>query len=61
MTRKNYNTIAAAIKAEITGVVPKQDAVDTIVNLAHRLAALMADDNPRFDPERFLNACGVGD
>lgn len=52
MTRKDYVLIAAAIK----GVGPDSD---TASNIAHTLAAALAQDNPRFDRRRFLVAAGV--
>lgn len=54
MTRKDYVLIAAAIRAADDGMCHI-----TIRHLANELAAALAEDNPRFDRERFLIACGV--
>lgn len=65
MTRKDYELIAAAIKAT-------HDRIDQQTDFSHngeqqrgvrRTAAHLADalahDNPRFDRTRFLKACGI--
>ena len=54
MTRKDYIAIANAI-CEASHTAPSA-AIDT---LAHKLADVCANDNPRFDRQRFLAACGV--
>ena len=65
MTRKDYVLIAAALKS--TKPVPPTNAtLDTRVagamawgRTAAYLTDALASDNPRFDRERFLKACGV--
>jgi hypothetical protein len=67
MTRKDYVTIAQAINAtrytldpSILGEPVYANGINTAMSeVAGRLADSMAQDNPRFDRERFLNACGV--
>lgn len=66
MTRKDYVAIAAAIKEArlAAGVVqisnpPKGRAVDGVDRAANAVAWVLGHDNPRFDRERFLKACGV--
>lgn len=59
MTRKDYVLIAAALRAARppgTALLARchQADCDALV-IADRLAG----DNPRFDRERFLKACGV--
>lgn len=64
MTRKDYETIAAALRA----ARPEADTSDTYQygmlvswNVAvESLAYELARDNPRFDPVRFRAACGYG-
>lgn len=60
MTRKDYVLIAEAISAEaISAVGPLSGAqIATLRKLASRLANKIAADNPRFDAERFVKACG---
>jgi len=63
MTRKDYILIAAAI-AEARRQIPEGGAHATweyVSNstVARVLAHSLASDNPRFDRERFLKACGV--
>jgi len=58
MTRKDYILIAAALKASRMQLPTDAQIVQ------HRFSCtLMADtlsrDNPRFERERFLTACGV--
>lgn len=58
MTRKDYVLIADAIKWQMensTSAEQQQGVKFTAGELAWRLA----QENPRFDRERFLTACGV--
>lgn len=54
MSKKDYVAIAAAFRKELNAGqnVP-------VENLAHRLAAIFAGGNKAFDPEKFLQACGL--
>jgi len=55
MTRKDYVLIAATIKAQ----TEELDAhLDTLYRTACKLAVALASDNPRFDMQRFIKACG---
>ena len=56
MTAKHFRTIAAAIR-EQRSVTPDTDR-ETLAQTAKRLAEAFRADNPRFDRERFLIACG---
>ena len=57
MTRKDYILIAAAIAAaKIDAMTGAEYARKCIT---HNIALALASDNPRFDRERFLKACGV--
>ena len=60
MTRKDYILIAAALRDARTYAAqhPEQFA-DVGVTIVHTLADRLANDNPRFDRERFLKAAGV--
>lgn len=58
MTRKDYVLIAEALRlARSAGTGAGHDA--GIYDAARVLAETLANDNPRFDSERFLKACGV--
>jgi hypothetical protein len=66
MTRKDYVAIAAAFKLCLdnrrqaqaeTGMFAEQIA--GFIDAVNITAAVFAADNPRFDRERFLKACGV--
>ena len=52
MTRKDYIKIAKILKT--TDLEAHKRA-----SLAVSFASVCKEDNPRFDIERFLNACGV--
>lgn len=72
MSRKDYENIAAQVKAVRAGVAhtepvsPEDDRfcrgilAGTRI-LAGGIANVFADDNERFDRERFLTACGIED
>lgn len=53
MSRKDYELIARIIDELPTG-----DEVDRLI-IAKEFAWALAHENPRFDRERFLKACGV--
>lgn len=66
MKKKHYEAIAAAIlktradyALEPTPPVYRKGACEALCLLAYRLARAMAADNPKFDRDRFLAACGV--
>ena len=72
MTRKDYMLIANAMRSSLANIInaysPPADDAERLRD-AHRravhaadcktLALALAADNPRFDRDRFLNACGV--
>ena len=64
MTRKDYETIAAALYERVTELSPRQRTRANALSeqhaaLCHNVANALKADNPRFDRERFLAACGV--
>lgn len=66
MTRKDYVLIAEGIRAEVDTLNMERDGgLDRTYHLigaslvARRLAQSLQDDNPRFDYDRFIKACGV--
>ncbi len=61
-TRKDYKVIAKIIKGqkEFADVfVAKQLVIQRISDIADGLADYFAEDNPRFNREKFLVACGL--
>ncbi len=71
MTKKDYIILASAIRAQVdfqneahARVAPARDVrADVSLNqldaLTRSLANRLRDDNPRFDTNRFLDACGI--
>ena len=59
MTRKDYQMIAESI---LTARKVQSELGEMYVSVAHLANTLATDleiDNPRFDRDRFLKACGV--
>jgi hypothetical protein len=61
MTRKDYELIAKALKTqvEISRTYGEQDGELAVVNIARDLADALHLENPRFDRDRFMLACGL--
>lgn len=68
MTRKDYKLIAEvlnrAYKSKLetedeTGQIDEEDPCCVIFAVAVQLANEFAQENPRFDRAKFLEACGV--
>jgi hypothetical protein len=55
MTRKDYNLIALAIKSQ----TKSHNDSDTLWQVANAIGEHLAEDNVRFDHDRFMQACGV--
>lgn len=66
MTRKDYKALASALQdarrgyGDInTGIVQASPEVEGVTTAAHKIAYVLAADNPKFNVERFLEACGI--
>lgn len=64
MTKKDYILLAQAVQTERSqpgfyGKVSEHVHTETLNRLAIQLACRLEEDNPRFDRDRFLSACGV--
>lgn len=57
MTRKDYVMIAEVINRNTTSLT--ESAFIDFARMAEDLATELQNDNPRFDRDRFLTACGV--
>ena len=62
LTRKVFEQIAASVKKSVDKA---DETLDTnlygfATEMAHELADYFQKENPRFDRERFLDACGLG-
>lgn len=58
MTKKHYISIAKIISERLNNV-KNLDAQLEAANIASRLATYLQAENPNFNRERFLSACGV--
>ncbi len=54
MTKKDYIPLAAAIKYAFDYVPPNSQAS----YIVQELCVILETDNPRFDRDKFLKACG---
>ena len=65
MSQKHYATIADKVSSHTVSHILEGTPAPRIVScvevrrFAHALADYFEQDNPRFDRERFLEACGV--
>lgn len=57
MTKKDYIALAAALKAEVDGS-DNDYRTAGIEAAAKAMASVLRADNPRFDRDKFLAACG---
>jgi hypothetical protein len=58
-SKKHYVAIAREISELLKDLEGSNVAINAISLLASRLAYIFKDDNPAFDRDRFLRACGV--
>ncbi len=59
MTRKDYVLIAETLADLMADFNNGGDDTVSLTLVAVELAETLAKDNPRFDRDRFLTACGV--
>ena len=61
MTKKDYVKIAGIVKKQLNCHcdICANCIVSIFSTLAQDLAVVFASDNPRFDQDRFLEACGL--
>lgn len=59
MTRKDYVMIAETLADLMADFNNGGDDTISLTLVAVELAETLAKDNPRFDRDRFLTACGV--
>jgi len=59
-TKQHYKTIAEIIKKEIDHWEKKEPRVQiALTEISHNLADYFSGDNPRFDRNKFMDACGA--
>lgn len=62
MTRKDYEKLARGIK-KVVVIARKSNDPNYTQGVSHAIYAIQDEleaDNPRFNRERFLQACGLG-
>lgn len=59
MSRKDYEVVATEFIGRMANPTVPSESRQTLIALANSLADRFAEDNPRFDREKFLTACGV--
>ena len=59
MTKKDYIIISNAVYEVLEHNRDCGEAVNLTRNILHKIADAMTKDNPRFDRQRFLKACGL--
>lgn len=58
MTRKDYELIAKALRQEIDAACSCNDC-HIKRRMVKSLATVLQEDNPRFNPDKFIKACGL--
>jgi hypothetical protein len=59
LTRKDYKAIANILNDQQADFNEGDDGKALLNIVAHQLSHYMAQDNPRFNRSKFLEACGV--
>jgi hypothetical protein len=57
LSKQNYEAFAAILGPYISK--PRKECRHTAIAIAEDIATYFAVDNPRFDRERFMEACGA--
>ena len=57
-TKRVFEMVARAVRDEVCVYVDDENVMRALRAMASHLANQFADDNPRFDRDRFLKACG---
>jgi hypothetical protein len=58
MTKRDYEIIAAAFREAFRGALKEERP--GVERAMYVLAGELKGDNPRFDAQKFINACGAG-
>ena len=59
MTKKDYELIANVIRGCVVFDTTKLTGKEMLVEVSYQLAHFLKQDNPKFDKDKFINACGV--
>lgn len=59
MTRKDYEFIARQFKQELLLTNCSPETIQVLITLTKRIADAAQKDNPKFDYDKFLAACGL--
>lgn len=58
MSKKHFEMVARALSGALATAGNDESQRENLRGLAIELSAGFASENPRFDSQRFLNACG---
>ena len=58
MTRKDYELLAGAFKSALQKEIIHDERLNGISRACHILAFELQNENPRFDIQKFIKACG---
>lgn len=66
-TKRHYVTVAASIKDQRDYIEPtkrkskdySKAIADVTLNIANSLSRMFASDNPQFNRDKFMSACGI--
>lgn len=61
LTKKHFKAVAEVIKSQIMQyyIQERHACANGVESIAYHLADYFATQNPRFDRERFMKACGL--
>lgn len=60
MSKKDYQAIARMLHGADPAGTAVTDPADTWRSIVEGMANVLADDSPRFDRQRFIEACETG-
>ena len=59
MTKKDYELIANVINGCVKYDTGELTGKQMLVEVSYQLAEFLKQDNPRFDKNKFITACGI--
>ena len=59
MTAKDFNLVAEILKGLLDDYADDDRAIEILEDTAEEFSVRLLDSNPRFDKDRFIQACGI--